>query len=520
MAALLELLRRLGPARLAAMGAVALALAAFFGFVLVRATRAPLAVLYTELSPADAGAILRELEARGLRHDLSADGRSIRVPADQAARLRMDFAARNLPSAGGAGYELFDKSEPFGISRDLFSVRHLRALEGELARSIRALSRVESARVHLVVPERRLFERDREAARASIVLRTRGDLDPAQVRAVRHLVASAVQGLAPEGVSIVDEAGRLLADGAQGPVAGLDGAEDRRTRIERQLRADIEAIVASVVGRDRARVRVAAEIDLSRVQQTKESFDPEGRVLRSSQTRGETQSSSEAGRNDAASLAAELPGARAPAAAAGTRENAQKTEETANYEISRTTRTEVSEPGRIRRLSVAVLVDGLIARGPDGAPVWQPRPAEELERIATLVRGAIGFDAGRGDRVEVVNLRFAEPPAVATPPEPSLVEGLMPDRAGLMRLIELGVLALLTLLVLLVAVRPLVRRVVGPEAGSGLALPAPGASLPGLVGPGGAERPAAPGERILELVRDKPEAATLVVRDWVRSDLR
>jgi flagellar M-ring protein FliF len=330
------------------------------------------------------------------------------------------------------------------------------------------------------MPERRLFERDREPPRASIVLKLRGDLEGGQVRAIRHLVASAVEGLKPERVSIVDERGRLLADGAQAEAAGSSlVADEKQTAIERRLRSQVEEIVAGIVGPGRTRVQVAAELDLNRVESRSETFDPESRVVRSTQTRAENQLSGNG--EGAVSVGNELPGASAQGGAPN-RDSSNKNEEVVNYEISRTTRTEVLEGGRVKRLSVAVVVDGLYARGGNGEATYQPRPQEELDRIAALVRTAIGFDRNRGDQIEVVNLRFADAPTVPEIKEESLVSTLInPGKEDILRLLELGVIAILTLVVILVVVRPMLRNAFGTSAhGSGGGFGIPGLGVPGL----------------------------------------
>ena len=199
----------------------------------------------------------------------------------------MKLAESGLPKGGGIGYEIFDKTDVLGATSFVQNINHLRALEGELARTIRGIDRVQAARVHLVLPERVLFSRDKAEAIASIVVKVRGTLEPQQVRAIRHLVASAVNGLKPERVSIVDETGRLLASGANAE-NGLVSADERQAGYEKRLRDQIEAIVSSVVGPGRARVQVTADFDFNRVTQTSEKFDPEGRVMRSSQTREES----------------------------------------------------------------------------------------------------------------------------------------------------------------------------------------------------------------------------------------
>jgi flagellar M-ring protein FliF len=456
-----DFLRSLGAARLAAMAAVTLALVAFFAFVILRVTAPQMTPLFTDLSPQDSGAIVKDLERQGISFELKADGSAVLVPKDQVARLRMKLAEAGLPKGGGVGYEIFDKTDVLGATTFVQNINHLRALEGELARTIRGIDRVQAARVHLVLPERPLFSREKVEPSASIVLKVRGSLEAAQVRAVRHLIASAVNGLKPERVSIVDEAGQLLADGSAGDTAGF-GANglERQQVFERRLRDQIEAIVSSVVGPGRARVQLTADFDVNRITQTSDTFDPEGRVLRSSQTREEQ--SSNGGQEGQVTVGNELPGSNQRGGEAS-RDQSKKSEEIVNYEISRTTKTEVIEGGRVKRISAAVLVDGTYSKNDKGESTYQPRAKEEMDRIAALVRTAIGFDQKRGDQVEVVNLRFAEAP-VAVITEPSGWLSLLEfTKADVMRGAELTVMGLLAALVLLFVVRPLVGRILAPE---------------------------------------------------------
>ncbi|WP_442881061.1 flagellar basal-body MS-ring/collar protein FliF [Bosea sp. (in: a-proteobacteria)] len=463
---LVDQFRRFGAARLAAMLAVTLALVGFFAFVMLRMSQPAMGVLFADLSSQDVSAILKDLDARGVKYELRGDGQTILAPRTEVPRLRLDLAGKGIPSGGGVGYEIFDKGDAFSSTSFVQNINHLRALEGELSRTIRSISRVQAARVHLVIPERRLFERDREPPRASIALKLAGDLDAAQVRAVRHLVASAVDGLKPERVSIIDERGRLLADGAQGEqgLAGI-GLDERQGAIQRRIKSQVEDIVASIVGPGRARVQVSASLDSNRIESRSETFDPESKVIRSSQNRNETSTTNEA--REGVTVGNELPGAQQPnQAQQGTQKDATaKNEEVVNYEISRTTRTEVLEGGRIRKLSVAVLVDGTYARGQGAEASYQPRTQEELERISQLVRTAIGFDRQRGDQVEVVNLRFAEgPEAPVDLTEQSLMQQLLSfTKEDMVRFAEIGVISLLILIVLMVVVRPLLKQVLAPE---------------------------------------------------------
>ncbi|GLK76325.1 flagellar M-ring protein [Methylopila jiangsuensis] len=549
-------LRSFGVGRVAALLAVAIALIGFFAFTIIRFSQPAMTPLFSDLSPEDASAIVKELDQQNVPYELRQNGAGILVPQDQAAKLRMKMAEARLPSGGGVGWEIFDKGDGFSATSFVQNVNHLRALEGELARSIRSLNRVEAARVHLVIPERPLFTRDAPQPSASIVIRSRGELETGEIRAIRHLAASAVQGLKPEKVSLVDEAGRLLADGSDSE-SGAGAGDDRVTNLERRLRERVEAIVGRVVGADRARVEVRAEMDNTKSTVTADNFDPESRVVRSTQTREESSQTSEPA-EQGVSVGNQLPNAAANAAsAAQNRDQSNKTEEVVNYEISRTTRTEVKDAGQLKRLSVAVLVDGVYTRAANGDVSYAPRAQAELDQIGALVRAGVGFDQGRGDTVEVVNLRFADLPQAGSAGEPESPFAF--SREDMMRWAELGVLALLTLVVTLVVVRPLLRKALSPEgdetpalagaaAGAGLAPIALGADgtpslagpdQPALAGPAGAGVvPAAAGgpapanmiaaaeiagrvqqesvQRIGDLVRGNPNETVSIIRQWMQ----
>jgi flagellar M-ring protein FliF len=455
-----DFVKSLGAARLTAMAAVTLTLIGFFIFLMIRMTAPQMVPLFTDLSVEDSASIIKDLERQAIQYELKNDGAIVMVPKDKVARLRMKLAESGLPKGGGVGYEIFDKSDALGATSFIQNINHLRALEGELARTIRGIDRVQSARVHLVLPERALFSRDKAEASASIVLKVRGSLEPQQVRAIRHLVATAVNGMKPARVSVIDETGMLLADGASQDNATA-GADERKMAFENRLRSQVEGIVSSVVGPGHARVQLTADFDLNRITQTSDKFDPEGRVLRSSQTREEQ--SSTGNENGTVSVGNELPGSNQQPGSSTTRDQNHKTEEITNYEISRTTKTEVIEAGRVNRISAAVLVDGNYSKNDKGEVVYQPRPKEEIDRIAALVRSAIGFDAKRGDQVEVVNLRFADTAPVLSNEPAGWMSYLAFSKEDIMRGAEMGVMALLGLIVLFLVVRPLVRRIITPE---------------------------------------------------------
>jgi flagellar M-ring protein FliF len=460
-----KMLKRFGPARLAAMMAVTLALVGFFAFMMVRFSQPQMALLFSGLTLEDSASVVKELESKAIPFEIRNDGGTIMAPRDQIARIRIQLAEKRLPASGGVGYEIFDKGDSFSATSFMQGINHLRALEGELARTIRAINRVETARVHLVMPERALFSRDREQPSASIVLRLRGEMDTAQIKAIRHLVASAVEGLNPQKVSIIDENGRLLADGATDGPAAMDGMDERRTSFERQMKRQVEEILSSVVGPGRSRVQVAAEMDFNRVQQTQELYDPESRVVRSTQTREENSSTTN-NQDGQVSVATEVPGGQTGANENASKDQARKNEEIVNYEISRTTKTETVEGGRVKRLSVAVVVDGQY-QGTGTEPTYQPRSQEELDRISALVRSAIGFDKNRGDQVEVINLRFADRPQNVEPAKGfNWMDMFAFGKQDIVQIIETLILLIVSLLVLLLVVRPLVKKALqGDEEG-------------------------------------------------------
>ncbi|MEW6642459.1 MAG: flagellar basal-body MS-ring/collar protein FliF [Pseudomonadota bacterium] len=538
MQGLLAFLRSLGAARLAAMAAVTLALIGFFAFVIMRVTTPQMTTLFTDLSYEDSSGIIKELERQAIPYEMRNDGAVLMVPKDKVTRLRMKLAESGLPKGGGVGYEIFDKSDALGTTSFVQNINHLRALEGELARTIRAIDRVQFARVHLVLPERPLFSRETPEPSASIVVRVRGMLEPQQVRAIRHVVASAVNGLKPQRVSIVDETGRLLADGASGDAVEGATGDERRIAFEKRMRDQIENIVSSVVGSGRTRVQLSADFDYNKVTQTSDKFDPEGRVLRSSQTREESSLSGDQ-RDGQVTVNNELPGQQRNDNGAQTRDQSKKSEEINNYEISRTTKTEVTEAGRVNRISAAVLVDGTYAKNDKGETVYQPRSKEELDRIAMLVRSAIGFDQKRGDQVEVVNLKFAEAPSAVPLNEPTGLLGMMQfTKDDVMNVIELIVMMLLGIVVLFVVIRPLVKRILSPEVNllTGAPQPAPAPALTDASASAPAQLPAGGSamsqmidvaqvqgqvhaqsvHRVGELADRNPHEAVAIIRQWLQ----
>ncbi len=564
MNALIEPLRNLGPMRLAVMGGVAALLLLFFIFLIARMSATDMALLYGDLDLTDSGRIAAELDGMQVPFEVRADGGSIMVPADQVDRLRVAMAEAGLPNGGSIGYEIFDRADGFGATNFIQNINRLRALEGELARTIGTIANVRQARVHLVMPERELFSREQQAPSASVFLRLTGPgLAPEQIVAIQHLVSAAVPRLQARNISIVDDRGNLLAsttDGDSEQQAALTGEQARRA-LERRLAETVEALLSRTVGFGRVRAQVNADMDFNRVTTSSETFDPNSQVARSTQL-VQDQSSNTAGEGEApVTVGTNLPEASAlgaPGGPGGPTSQARRTEETTNYEISRTTQSTVRQGGEVRRLSIAVLIDGTYQQNADGQVEYQPRSQDEMDRLAALVRSAVGFNAERGDTIEVANLRFITP-------EEEALQGSVPaetilgmEADSVYRIAEMLVLGIVAVLVILLVVRPVLGRVFeGGAAGqnggpmddldslltdqSGLqrALAGPGMGLAGhapeLSGPESSTAAeldalidinqvegrvrASSLRKVGEIVEKHPEEAVSIIRNWMYQDM-
>ncbi len=526
------------PRLLVALGVAAVVI----GILIYLATRLSvpaMSLLYADLDQGDANKIVAKLEGMTVDYDLRAGGSAIFVPSDSAVRLRMALAEEGLPSGGSIGYEVFDRSDTLGTTRSMQNINLLRALEGELARTIRSLSRISAARVHLVLPKRDLFSRERREPSASIVLSVVGSarLNRAQVTAIQHLVAAAVPGLNSSRVSIIDTHGTLLARGEDGTddssVVGI-AAQDYRSSIETRIKHMIEGLLERSMGFGKVRAEVTAEIDFTRVTTSAETFDPDSQVARSTQLVEEETSSSEPGGTETVSISQNLPGATTEetiGTAGGS--TTARTEETTNYEISKIVRNLVLESGTIKRLSVAVLVDGTYTTETNGERTYQPRSAEEIEQLVTLVRSAIGFDPERGDSVEIVNMVFTsvEVPEIG---EPSML-GF--GKGDYFKVAEIVVLFIVGLLVVLLVLRPLathaltLRPATAAEGAAQAALPTGSGKTPAqLTAEAEADEEDDPGidfdrikgkvkessiKKIGEIVDNHPEEALAIIRNWL-----
>ncbi len=531
-----------GPTRLyAALGITAVVAAIAFSMFL-RMGGEPKSLLFSGIDVREASEITQRLEQADIPYEVRGDGSSIFVARSRVPEARMMLSAEGLPSRGSIGYEIFDQPDALGQTQFQQNINRLRALEGELARTIASLDGIASARVHLVLPERQLFARDAEQPSASIVLQLRRDeLSAGEVRAIRNLVASATPGLATNRVTILDDTGRLLAAASTEEGAAAEGIDARQVAVEERIRRTVSDIVEGVVGPGKARVQVTAEMDFNRVEERTQRFDPEGRVVRSTQSSEGASASSQ--RAQGVSAAANVPDTGTTPQAAGAQDSDTTSQETVNYEISNTLRTEVSEGGRVRRLSVAVAVDGVTApgEGENAAPQYQPRAAEEMQRLTQLVRSAVGFNQERGDVVEVVNTQFAR----AATPEAAAAPGMMDFMGDLdvMRIIEIVAMLVASLAFVFFVLRPLIGGLLRGGQGAGgapaLAGPAGSVTLPG--GGGGGAALALPGpetdepsidiaqiqgrvrassvKKIAEVVGQHPDESVQIIRGWLNNAL-
>ncbi len=438
------------------------------GFIMLRGSTDQ-ALLYSGLDLTESADISGRLDQANISYTIRGDGASIFVDRDQVLDARMMLSEEGLPTRGAMGYEIFDKTEALGTTSFVQNINRVRALEGELARTVSSLDNVRGARVHLVLPERRLFERDTQTASASVVMSVAGrGMTPAQVRAIRNLVAGSVPNLEVNRITLLDDKGRLLAAGAENSEGGFgDGnVDERQTSIEQQIRSKVLTVVESVTGPGAARVEVAADIDFNRITQSSEIFDPDGRVIRSATTTEDSNRESTTDPNGTVTAANNIPeGGEAETGNSPTSQTeSSHLQETTNYEISKTTKTEITEGGRIRKISVAVALDDVRIAGVDDTPAsFTPRTPEELANIAKLVRSAVGYDEARGDIVEVVNVSFMRPEtSVDLAIEDTSMLGLTKD--DFMRISEIAALFIGAILLILFVLRPLVKGLMSPSS--------------------------------------------------------
>ena len=436
-----QALERFGVGRLAAIAGSAFGLVAVLVMLMTHVGGDAKSLLYSNLDLKEASQITGALDAAGIKYEVKGDGTTIMVDRDKVAQTRVMLSSKGLPTSGSVGYEIFDSAPALGQTDFVQNINAKRAAEGELARTIRSIQGVSQAKVLLNIPKRALFEQDQDEPSASVMVETAGrKLTADQVRAIRNLVAAATPNLKPTRVAITDQTGAMLA-GMDDPGAAGGAVSAEQNDVEERIKRQVRDLVEGVVGPGKVRVTVAADVDKSRVTTQEEKFDPDGQVVRSTATGTDTNKEDK------------------PSGLGGVTAS-NKSEETTNYEISKSVKTTVVEPGQLKKLSVSVAVDGITPPGTGGKPgQYQARSAEEMQRIESLVRAAVGFDEKRGDQLQVVNVRFERAPDAQ-----GAAAGFSLDKGDMMRIAELAVMVVVTGLLMFFVVRPMLRPgiVVGP----------------------------------------------------------
>lgn len=484
-------------------------------------------VLFSNLGSEDAAAIIDKLKETKVPYETTGGGSTVLVPSEQVHDLRLQLATQGLPHGGGVGFEIFDRTS-IGMSEFVQKLNYRRALQGELARTIAQMPEVERARVHLAIPERRLFASEQEKARGSVILSLRNgqQLSQVQVQGVIHLVSSSVEGLQARDVTVVDGHGRMLSATATDEAAGLTNAQlDYQRSIEKDVETRIQTMLERIVGANKAVVRVSSVVDFRKVETTEERYDPNSQVVRSEQ-RGQEKA------NGSNGVGGGVPGVQSnvppntdlePPQTSST--NSQTKNETVNYEISRTVSKIVEPVGVIKQLSVAVLVDGIYepVKAGEGegtstdtqaaARKYTPRSEEDIKRIEDIVKKAMGFSAERQDQVQVVNVQFGTGPEE---PQSMVAEAVEEGHKAWLPYLRYGVGILLFAVIFLFVVRPLLAML--GSTTEPIQTEASVSALPGGTGMG----PAALGHtqdhaQIIDMARKNPDTTAVVVKQWLKS---
>lgn len=540
---LLEKLRGMGPVKLVLFAGLALALIIFIFSVSTRMGTVDMQPLYNDLDPVDANEIVARLEVANIPYRLEKEGKSLLVASGESGRVRILLAEAGLPRGGSSGYELFDKDEGLGTSSFKQNITKIRALEGELAKTIMSIAGIRNARVHLVLPERQLFSEEKQAPSASVFLRLSASttLAKSQVMAIQYLVASAVPELKTNAVSIIDNNGNLIAHAQENQEGAGDAStnEDMRSAYQTRLSSELKTLLESTLGVGKVRLQTNVDMDFDQVSTNTETFDPEKSAVRSSQT--VTEDNQTTNPTKTVSVENNLPENQGQQSESAAQDLSRRSEETLNYEVSKQITSQVRQSGVVRKLSVAVVVDGMYDTNDKGERTYKPRTPEELEKIATIVKSAVGYDEERGDKVEVINMQFISFTDDGLAEEVTLLDQI--DVNNYVKIIETLVLSFIGLLVIFLVIRPLMQKVLEsvPEITGGETsdqLLAAAGITPALEGPtgkaiaGSRQDNADSGDminidsikgqirtssikRVGEIIEQHPEEALNIIRGWI-----
>jgi flagellar M-ring protein FliF len=514
---------------------VGLAAAIAAGLWLVFWSQGPnFATLYSQLSERETAQVVDALQAAGIPHKLDGPGGTVRVPEPQLREARMRLAAQGLPQSDALGVEMIQKDSGFGTSQFMETARYQLAIETELARTIVKVQGVQGARVHLALPHQSAFVRDKRHATASVMLQLYPGrrLEPGQVTAIAHLVASSVPDLETHDITVVDQNGSLLSSPDGNDALSLSAKQLEYTRsVEDGYTRRIEQLLTPLVGAGRVRAGVTADIDYTVTEQSSENYDPQKQVVRSEQTANEQRLAGDIAMGIPGALSNQPPqttpvppAPKQQPAATPPQPVATNNRATRNFEIDRTVSHVMQPTGTVKRLSVAVILDNKQVAGTDGKATSQPLTDKEVERYTALVREAVGFDEKRGDRVEVINASFSN---VAAGDETVAAEPWYAS-ALLKQVGRQGVAVLAVLLLALVVLRPIMKTLLAPAGagarlggGAGGDLARDKVTLSGGAGPG--QAPGLPNYEqhvaaARSVITQDPKRAAQVVKAWVTAD--
>jgi flagellar M-ring protein FliF len=483
-----------------------------------------LVVLFSKLDSQDTRAIIQELGKQGVTYKVGEDGNTINVPAERVHELRLQLASVGLPESAGVGFEIFDRTG-IGVTPFTQQMNYRRALQGELARTISQISQVDRVRVHLVIPEKRLFASEQKPAQAAVVLTlNRGNaLGGKQVQGIVHLVASSVEGLEPSQVTVVDNHGDVLSKNSADDDAQLTATQiETQRRVEYDLEQRVQTMLDQVLGRDKSVVRVTAPLEFRKVETTEESFDPNSQVVRSENRSQEKVVEQGAGPQ------AGVPGVRSnvptelKATGGSGPKEAKRKNETLNYEVNRKVSKIIEPTGAIQRLSVAVLVDGTYeaAEGGEvqagdatGDTKYVARSEQEIQNLILIVKKAVGFSEERGDQIEMINVPF-ETPAVQEGEE-GMTAGIQTFLATWGGFLKPVLFFFLGVMVLWFVIRPMALNLSKPST---KAVALPEGRLPATVTEYEAQISETPQDQAIKLAADNPASAAQVIRTWIKEE--
>lgn len=482
-------------------------------------------VLFGSLNDMDASKVMEMLESKNVPYKITSGGSVIKVPADQVYQLRLAAVGEGVISSGSVGYEIFDKTT-MGMTEFVQKINYQRALQGEIERTIRSLQEIENARVHLVLPEKRLFVENKKQATASIVIKTVPGrmLSPNQVDGIIRLVASSVEGLSFDNVTLIDSRGNVLSKTSAG--SGFEQSSSTQfayqRKFEKEMSEKVKSMLEKIVGPESVVVRTSVLLDFKKVEQTEERFDPDLVAVRSEQKSQENQVGGTSG-GGIPGVASNLPGGESLNAAIRNEQKSNKKSQTINYEISKTLSTTIFPAGSIVRLSVAVLLDGTYNESIDGdgntVREFIPRGQEEMAQIKSIVEKTVGFDASRGDQIEVTNIPFENTADSMDVIEASMIDKVTP----FFPIARLVILALVLLLVFFFGIRPMVRDLLSQKVsmvrggGGGAQVSAAGADLLNMgIETDKGSMAMLSKQEILRISKENPKQAAMLIKRWLK----